>query len=230
MAKRDHQVSVPLPADLREFVERAAEQEDRTIAGQIRHLVAEAARVQADRGSRWRRSDKLTGGCDGCDPDGVACRCGSCRDGRPAECDGGAGIDCGGGHCVSSGGGHVGDGQLDFAGGIVDGTARAWCGCPGVEDPSREVARMVGPISSPDRRRIRLRRWIRLVIGILNAKAAIACAGQLALRPRCEPAALGAGTFPAARVDAPGIDDHGGTWPCTCSQCEDDPGHQTRDI
>jgi hypothetical protein len=155
---------------------------------------------------------------------------GSCRDGRPAECDGGAGIDCGGGHCVSSGGGHVGDGQLDFAGGIVDGTARAWCGCPGVEDPSREVARMVGPISSPDRRRIRLRRWIRLVIGILNAKAAIACAGQLALRPRCEPAALGAGTFPAARVDAPGIDDHGGTWPCTCSQCEDDPGHQTRDI
>lgn len=49
MAKRDHQVSVPLPADLREFVERAAEQEDRTIAGQIRHLVAEAARVQVDR-------------------------------------------------------------------------------------------------------------------------------------------------------------------------------------
>ena len=45
MAKRDHQVSVPLPADLREFVERAAEQEDRTIAGQIRHLVARAARV-----------------------------------------------------------------------------------------------------------------------------------------------------------------------------------------
>ena len=35
MAKRDHQVSVPLPAALREFVERAAEQEDRTIAGQI---------------------------------------------------------------------------------------------------------------------------------------------------------------------------------------------------
>ena len=38
MAKRDHQVSVPLPSDLREFVERVAEQEDRTIAGQIRHL------------------------------------------------------------------------------------------------------------------------------------------------------------------------------------------------
>jgi hypothetical protein len=49
MAKRDHQVSVPLPADLREFVERAAEQEDRTIAGQIRHLVAQAARAQAGR-------------------------------------------------------------------------------------------------------------------------------------------------------------------------------------
>ena len=28
MAKRDHQVSVPLPTDLREFVERVAEQEE----------------------------------------------------------------------------------------------------------------------------------------------------------------------------------------------------------
>ena len=48
MPKRDHQVSVPLPADLREFVERAAEQEDRTIAGQIRHLVAQAGRDRDD--------------------------------------------------------------------------------------------------------------------------------------------------------------------------------------
>ena len=56
MAKRDHQVSVPLPADLREFVERAAEQEDRTIAGQISHLVAQAARVQADRDRAGGRS------------------------------------------------------------------------------------------------------------------------------------------------------------------------------
>jgi CopG-like RHH_1 or ribbon-helix-helix domain, RHH_5 len=34
----NEQVSVPLPAELREFVERAAEREDRSIAGQIRHL------------------------------------------------------------------------------------------------------------------------------------------------------------------------------------------------
>jgi hypothetical protein len=39
--------SVPLPQSLREFVERAAEREDRSIAGQIRHLVAEAARREA---------------------------------------------------------------------------------------------------------------------------------------------------------------------------------------
>jgi CopG-like RHH_1 or ribbon-helix-helix domain, RHH_5 len=43
MSKRE-QVSVPLPAELREFVERAAVREDRTLAGQIRHLIAEAAR------------------------------------------------------------------------------------------------------------------------------------------------------------------------------------------
>lgn len=41
---RNHQVSVPLDPALREFVEQAAEREDRTMAGQIRHLVAEAAR------------------------------------------------------------------------------------------------------------------------------------------------------------------------------------------
>ena len=87
-----------------------------------------------------------------------------------------------------------------------------------------------GRSSSPDRGRICLRRRIRLVEGILNAKAAIACAGQLTLLPRCEPTVLGAATHPAAIVDAPGIDDHGSTWPCTCSHCEDDPGHQTHDI
>ena len=38
------QVSVPLPPELREFVARAAEREDRSVAGQIRHLVAEAYR------------------------------------------------------------------------------------------------------------------------------------------------------------------------------------------
>jgi hypothetical protein len=31
MAKRDYQVSVPLPADLREFVERQAAQQDRSV-------------------------------------------------------------------------------------------------------------------------------------------------------------------------------------------------------
>ena len=43
------QVSVPLTRELREFVERAAEREDRSVAGQIRHFVAEAARREAPR-------------------------------------------------------------------------------------------------------------------------------------------------------------------------------------
>ena len=38
------QVTVPLSRELRRFVEQTAEREDRTLAGQIRHLVAEAAR------------------------------------------------------------------------------------------------------------------------------------------------------------------------------------------
>jgi hypothetical protein len=42
--KREHQITVPLDAPLRQFIERAAAREDRTLAGQIRHLVAEAAR------------------------------------------------------------------------------------------------------------------------------------------------------------------------------------------
>jgi hypothetical protein len=46
------QISVPLPAELREFVKRAAEREDRSVAGQIRHLVAEAARREADQSNR----------------------------------------------------------------------------------------------------------------------------------------------------------------------------------
>jgi hypothetical protein len=45
MAKREHQVSVPLDPELREFVAREAAREDRSVAGQIRHLVAEAARA-----------------------------------------------------------------------------------------------------------------------------------------------------------------------------------------
>ncbi len=43
MRKRE-QLSVPLPPRLREFIEREAEREDRSVAGQVRHLVAEAAR------------------------------------------------------------------------------------------------------------------------------------------------------------------------------------------
>jgi hypothetical protein len=35
---------VPLEPEQREFVERTAAREDRTLAGQIRHLIAEVAR------------------------------------------------------------------------------------------------------------------------------------------------------------------------------------------
>jgi hypothetical protein len=44
--KRQHQVSVPLDPELREFAARSAAQQDRTVAAWIRHLVAEAARRQ----------------------------------------------------------------------------------------------------------------------------------------------------------------------------------------
>ena len=43
MRKRS-QISVPLDPELVEFVERTAEREDRTVAAQVRHYVAEAAR------------------------------------------------------------------------------------------------------------------------------------------------------------------------------------------
>ena len=50
------QVSVPLPVALREFVERAAEREDRSVAAQIRHSVASAARAAAEQeGSHGER-------------------------------------------------------------------------------------------------------------------------------------------------------------------------------
>jgi hypothetical protein len=39
------QVSVPLPAELRAFVEEVATEQDRSIAGVIRRLVAKAARA-----------------------------------------------------------------------------------------------------------------------------------------------------------------------------------------
>ncbi len=50
MVKREFQVSVPLDHELREFVKAQAALEDRTVAGQIRHLVAEAQRrAEGDR-------------------------------------------------------------------------------------------------------------------------------------------------------------------------------------
>ena len=52
MAKRDQQVSVPLPDDLRAYVRRQAEQQDRSQAWVIRKLVAEAARAQGEAGER----------------------------------------------------------------------------------------------------------------------------------------------------------------------------------
>jgi hypothetical protein len=45
---REHQVTVPLTAEQRAFLEACARREDRSLAGQVRHLVAEAARRQAD--------------------------------------------------------------------------------------------------------------------------------------------------------------------------------------
>ena len=41
---RRDQISVPLSGELRQFVERAAAAEDRSIAAWVRHLVAQAAR------------------------------------------------------------------------------------------------------------------------------------------------------------------------------------------
>src|SRR5258706_16255569 len=38
------QINIHLPDDLLSFVQRAAERETRTVAGQVRHYVAEAAR------------------------------------------------------------------------------------------------------------------------------------------------------------------------------------------
>ena len=43
------QVSVPLPSDLRQWVEAQPQAEDRSIAAQIRHYVAAAARAAVSR-------------------------------------------------------------------------------------------------------------------------------------------------------------------------------------
>jgi hypothetical protein len=50
--KNREQVSVPLPAELRDYVERQAEAEDRSLASVIRRLVAEAAGAQTAAGER----------------------------------------------------------------------------------------------------------------------------------------------------------------------------------
>ena len=44
MSARREQISVTLEPDLRIFAEQVAAREDRTLAGQIRHWIAEAAR------------------------------------------------------------------------------------------------------------------------------------------------------------------------------------------
>jgi hypothetical protein len=44
MMKRNRQVSVPLPDELREQLERVAAEQDRTLAAQIRHLVVQSLR------------------------------------------------------------------------------------------------------------------------------------------------------------------------------------------
>ena len=60
MSRKRQQVSVPLNPALRQFVERQAAAEDRTVAGQIRHLIAEAARqAQLARGRRPQHSSLL---------------------------------------------------------------------------------------------------------------------------------------------------------------------------
>ena len=51
MSNRE-QVSVPLSAELRQFVERAAEREDRSVASVVRRLIAEAARNAAAQGEQ----------------------------------------------------------------------------------------------------------------------------------------------------------------------------------
>jgi hypothetical protein len=47
--RKAEQVSVPLPDDLRAYVRRQAEREDRSVASVIRRLVAEAAHAEGER-------------------------------------------------------------------------------------------------------------------------------------------------------------------------------------
>jgi hypothetical protein len=60
---REQQISVPLPLALREFVEREAEKQDRSLAYVIRRFVAAAAVAQAKR--RVRVSEQEIADDDG---------------------------------------------------------------------------------------------------------------------------------------------------------------------
>jgi hypothetical protein len=44
MKREREQITVPISAELRTFLEELAAREERTIAGQVRHLIAQAAR------------------------------------------------------------------------------------------------------------------------------------------------------------------------------------------
>ena len=48
-AQRMHQLSINLPPELFEFVQKAAERETRPVSTQIRHYIAEAARRASTR-------------------------------------------------------------------------------------------------------------------------------------------------------------------------------------
>jgi hypothetical protein len=56
---RREQVSVPLDAGLRAFVEKLAEEEDRTVAGQIRHLLAREQRKEQPPREHPRRAGEV---------------------------------------------------------------------------------------------------------------------------------------------------------------------------
>jgi hypothetical protein len=61
MPKRENQVTVPLTPTLHDYVARVAEREDRTKAGAIRHIVAEAARrfERQERSPAKRRQETI---------------------------------------------------------------------------------------------------------------------------------------------------------------------------
>jgi hypothetical protein len=86
-----------------------------------------------------------------------------------------------------------------------------------------------GRSSPPNGPGIRRRRGIGLIEGIRNARASIASAGGLALFQGYESAILGA-VIATTVVDAPRIDDHSGTRPCTRRKRDDDRNHQTRNV